>query len=600
MSDQAILTSSVEEALWADACLAADVFTLLIRDGLFQNASILVKAHAGPVRDVWLDRLKSALPSSIAFRHIPSNVSTERLLGGLDLSATLSAGRAIEMTGLLADADEHIAFLPMAGLAEQSTISLIAAAMDSGDVRVERDGVSGVKPARFAFVCFDDTDGAEDGVSRILTDRIMLHVDIRAVSVRAAQIEHERSDALVGAAKLSDAHRSQLCGLAAAFGLMSMRPAMQLSTLARCLARLRGAEEVEDGDVAAAVRLGLVHRAQQVPTPPPEEPEQDQAQQQPEAQQDPDTGPPPEPDQGRDDAPQQPKEDTKLPDDMVQEAIQAALPHGLLAYLKAAQAAKAVSASGGRRGAKSLGATRGRPLTSRKGELRTGKRLDLVATLRAAAPWQAARRANAAGKARVHLRRDDLHVRRYQERSETSTIFVVDASGSTAINRLSEAKGAIELLLAESYARRDNVALVSFRGREAQVLLPPTRALVRAKRSLSALPGGGATPLASGLNTAFDLALEERKRGREPSVVLLTDGSANISAAGEGGRKQAGDDARKAAKLFGQEGISGILVDISRRPQSRAQELAGLMGATYVPMPFANAKTLSDAVKASR
>ena len=112
---------------------------------------------------------------------------------------------------------------------------------------------------------------------------------------------------------------------------------------------------------------------------------------------------------------------------------------------------------------------------------------------------------------------------------ETTTIFVVDASGSAALHRLAEAKGAVELLLADCYIRRDQVALIAFRGSAAELLLPPTRSLARAKRSLAGLPGGGGTPLAAGLDAAFALSDSIRRKGQTPTVIVLTDGRANIA-----------------------------------------------------------------------
>ena len=170
----------------------------------------------------------------------------------------------------------------------------------------------------------------------------------------------------------------------------------------------------------------------------------------------------------------------------------------------------------GRAGADRSGGLRGRQVGTRRGDPRGGGRLDLVETLRAAAPWQPlrrraddARRAAAthtaphtAPQPRVLVRPDDFRIRRLFEPAGTTAIFVVDASGSSAVNRMAEAKGAVELLLAESYARRDEVALIAFRGAQAEILLPPTRAIAAAKRALAALPGGGGTPLASAIDRA--------------------------------------------------------------------------------------------------
>ncbi|MFN5457531.1 VWA domain-containing protein, partial [Bradyrhizobium sp.] len=112
----------------------------------------------------------------------------------------------------------------------------------------------------------------------------------------------------------------------------------------------------------------------------------------------------------------------------------------------------------------------------------------------------------------------------FKQRSGTTTIFVVDASGSSALQRLAEVKGAVELLLAECYIRRDEVALIAFRGKGAELLLPPTRSLTRAKRSLAALPGGGGTPLSAAIFAATELALAVKAKGQAPTIVLMTDG----------------------------------------------------------------------------
>lgn len=601
------IADDLEHALWADACLAADVFAQLLQDEVYQNAGLLVKAHAGPVRDLWMDYLKSILPECVQMQTIPSNISVERLIGGLDLGMTLAQGCAVEMRGVLAQADENIVFLPTAGLLEREIISLITAAMDTGCVRVERDGLSKVIPARFAMLCFDESDGDEEGVGADLLDRVMLHVDLRAVSLRTAQHTPPRPKPAQAEVHVPPDRMRQLCELPPAFGLISMRPALQLVHLAKVLCRMGGDAQVGEDHINAAIRLGLVHRARQLPAPPQDT---EQAEPQPEeARQKPPEDEQKTNDQDREDDPRdQQSNETSMPDDMALEATTAKLPAGLLAYLKAGQVGQTKRASTGRRGARKTGGKRGRPLASRKGALSAGKRLDLIATLRAAAPFQKARAAQAksahsggqSANRRVHVRTGDFHIRRYQERSETSTIFVVDASGSTALNRLREAKGAVELLLGESYARRDYVSLISFRGREAQVLLPPTRALVRAKRSLASLPGGGGTPLASGIQAALTLAQEERKKGRDPSVVIMTDGSANVDASGQGGRKQAGEDAQAMARNLAFSGVSAILVDIGRQPQAKARNLAEVMNAVYLPMPFAGSKELSAIVGASR
>ena len=167
-------------------------------------------------------------------------------------------------------------------------------------------------------------------------------------------------------------------------------------------------------------------------------------------------------------------------------------------------------------------------------------------TLRAAAPWQRVR--SRSSTPRVEVRPDDFRVTRYRRRTETLTVFAVDASGSAALQRLAEAKGAVEMVLGECYVRRDHVALIAFRGVQADLLLPPTRSLVRAKRSLAGLPGGGTTPLAAGIDAALAMAEDARRRGQSPILIVMTDGRANITRDGEPDRKRAGTEALAAAR----------------------------------------------------
>jgi magnesium chelatase subunit D len=200
----------------------------------------------------------------------------------------------------------------------------------------------------------------------------------------------------------------------------------------------------------------------------------------------------------------------------------------------------------------------------------------------------------------VLVRADDFHIRRYQQRRNTTTIFAIDASGSSALYRLGEAKGAVELLLAECYVRRDEVAVITFRGIGAELLLPPTRSLVRAKRGLAGLPGGGGTPLAAGIAAATALADRVRRGGATPVVVLLTDGRANVGLNGEGGRAQAQQDALAAARRLRAQGGQTLLIDTSPRAEPAALALALAMGARYLALPQADAGSLSRAVHRGR
>ena len=249
-----------------------------------------------------------------------------------------------------------------------------------------------------------------------------------------------------------------------------------------------------------------------------------------------------------------------------------------------------------------MGHLRGRPMGSIAGNPQAGASLSLIDTLRTAAPWQAIRKKQNASLAvprsskTIHITKSDFRVRRYQERTQTLTIFAVDASGSAAMHRLAEAKGAVELLLAECYVRRDQVAVISFRGTGAEILLPSTRSLVRAKRSLAEMPGGGGTPLADAIYIATELAQNAQRQGLSPAIVFLTDGRANIGRNGVPGRAQAQLDAEQAARYLGRSAIKSLWIDTSPQPRIEGEQIAKLVGSIYLPLPHAGAKEVSQAV----
>jgi magnesium chelatase subunit D len=199
----------------------------------------------------------------------------------------------------------------------------------------------------------------------------------------------------------------------------------------------------------------------------------------------------------------------------------------------------------------------------------------------------------------LKIRAEDFHVHRFAQRSQTCLIFAIDASGSAALHRLAEAKGAVELLLAQSYSRRDQVCVVGFRGTQAEVLLPPTKSLVRAKRSLAGLPGGGGTPLPHAIKLALELALQQRRLGVSPSLVMLCDGRANVSLEGIGGRAQALQESLSWANAWRAQGLPSIWIDTSARPEPQAAQIALAMGSRYVPLPQASSQRMAQVVQAA-
>ncbi len=598
MNDGAV-SAVAQRTPWADAVLAAAVFAV----DPSALGGVVVRAQAGPVRERWLARVAALLP--VRLRRVPLHINDERLLGGLDLAATLKLGRPVAQRGLLAESDGGVVLLAMAERLSAATAGRIAAVLDAGEVSLARDGVLLCSPCRIGVIALDEGLSDEERAPPALADRLAFHVDLSEVALRdiadAAAAGPDAEAVALAQARLAAVQASEeiveaLCAAAAALGIGSLRASLLAVRAARAVAALAGRDAVSPDDAALAARLVLSARATRLPAPPeadhdeqPEPPEPPAADD-PADRELPDTEPP--------DLPDRPL------DDVVLEAAQAAIPAGLLAQLKLAQGGAARARSAGRAGAQQQGKLRGRPAGARRGEPRGGERLNLIETLRAAAPWQKLRRAEASrpneGRpTRVEVRAEDFHVNRTQQRTQTTTIFVIDASGSAALHRLAEAKGAVELLLADCYVRRDRVAVLAFRGRGAELLLPPTRSLVRAKRSLAGLPGGGGTPLAAGIDAAVALADTVRRQGDTPLLVLLTDGRANIARDGSAGRARADDEALAAARQLRAASFAALWVDTSPQPQPSAQRLAAEMGATYLPLPYAGAAVLSQAVRSA-
>ncbi len=577
---------------WADATLAAALFAL---DPA--GSGVVLQAPAGPVRDRWLAMLAAALPD--APRRLPLSIRDDRLLGGLDLAATLQSGRPVPLRGLLADSDGGVLLVAMAERLPAATAARLAAVMDSGEVVVERDGLTLRHASRFGLIVCDEALDGDDPVPAALPDRLAFHIDLRDVPPRTAETiclgdpaELAAARALLPAVVAGDDIVQALCAAAAALGIASLRAPLLALRAARAHAALQGRHTVDADDAGVAARLVLAPRATLVPADAQAEPEPPPQT----ADAPPDNEPDSESDSDSDSEPDaEPPSAAEPMEDQVLAAALAALPPALLARLQAEHASRVRARLAGKSGGLQKAGARGRPAGVVRGDPRDGKRLNLLATLRAAAPWQ---RLRGALPPRIAVRADDFHVTRYRPRRQTTTLFVVDASGSSALNRLAEAKGAVELLLADCYVRRDSVAVIGFRGRTAELLLPPTRSLVRAKRSLAGLPGGGGTPLAAAIDAASALADSTRRRGDTPLVVLLTDGRANVALDGSGGRPRAEADALAAARRLRAGGAAVLLIDTSPQPGPQAARLAAEMRATYLPLPHAGAQALSQVVRA--
>lgn len=510
---------------------------------------LVLRARSGPVRDVVLMAVQG-LPSPVHRLH--PGVSDEALFGGVDLAGTLAVGEIVRRAGLL-DAPATLV-LTMAERCTPHLAARLATALDRG--------------IGHRLIVLDEGANEDEVAPPALLDRCAFYVDLTDVGLHDLHplwLPQARANAAPGETTLDD-----VVHIAAGLGVDSMRAPMFAARAAVGLAALAGRAAPDLTDLETAAMLTLAHRATQFPDDPSDPP-----------------SPPETTDQST-----EPEQGLQLPDEIVLEAIRAMLPDDLLARVAAR---KVRLAKGQGQGALRKGNRRGRPLPSRPGRLADGHRIDLVGTLRAAAPWQMMRR-QATGRDGLHIRGADIHIKRFTVRSDRLLIFAVDASGSSALARLAEAKGAIELLLAQAYSSRDHVSLIAFRGDGAEVLLAPTRSLVQTKRRLAALPGGGGTPLAAGLKESLAQAHLARRKGLTPTLVLLTDGRANIALSGDANRAQAAADASQMARLLAAGGIAGLVIDTGQRPDRSLQGLAATMDAPYLPLPRVDAQRLSAAV----
>ncbi|MDJ0940884.1 MAG: magnesium chelatase subunit D [Woeseiaceae bacterium] len=549
---------------------------------------VMLSGMPGPVRRAWLDRVRALLPESAPWLKVPVNVSDDRLLGGLDFAATVGTGKPVFATGLIEAADGGVLVLSMAERLQESASAVIGSALDLGEVRIERDGLARVTETRFGIVALDESIEDDERVPEGLSDRLAFQLRLDQVELSQMSFGSWTADAILDArrrylrARIKPGTIAALCGSAAAFGIPSLRAEVLCVRVAKAVTALRGGRVVSDEDAATSARLVLPQRARRLPVPEPETADQESQQQ-------------PEQSESERDGEQASK--SGVPDEVLVDAVAAAIPPGLLAELQRQAPRRRRQSTGGRGESKTRGRRRGRPVGVRPTDTIAGQRLNVLATLKAAAPWQQVRSSATGRSDALHLRKEDLHVTRFEDRVETTIVFAVDASGSQAAQRLAEVKGAVEILLNDCYVRRDQVALIAFRGSEAEVILPPTRSLARARRTLAALPGGGGTPLAAGIDSARELAEAIARQGRVPAVVLLTDGRANIARDAEPGAERAEEDALAAARLMAVSGVNTMLVDTSRRPRPRASSLAQAMGARYVPLPKADAESISATVQ---
>lgn len=593
------------QTAWFDTNLIAILLAINPR-GL---KGVSVKSQFGPVRDIWLGYFSGLLPAGRSVIKAPANLSSEQLFGSFDIESALLSGEFKIKQGLLARLGGQYLLLPMAERMDLQVVTHISQALDEKNTFTHSTSRAS---HHFAVIVFDESDPHEGGISARLSDRLAFEIYLDRFSLGDAKDHLEitwddiqSAQTLLSAVSCSEDLIEVLINAGLSLGVTSLRANQFAMETAKTLAALRGLDVVGQEEVIDAARLVYSHlRRHQEPR---EEPADSSSE----------DGEPAEDTQNEcsDNSEQSDQQDQQSPDspesqpsqdeleDLVVAAVQASLPPNFLFQLnQKARSAKTRSSTSGKSGSLEQSFLSGRPQGSKKSAPGHGRRLDILKSIRSAIPWQRIRAqqnftsTKASHGNKIDFRSEDLHVKKYLKRRGTVTIFLVDASGSSATQRLSEAKGALEELLAQCYIRRDEVAMLSMRGAKVDLVLPPTRSLVRAKRNLATLPGGGGTPLALGLRSANEMAITLERKGLTPIIVIMTDGKANVNLRGVGGRLEAHSDALLTAQELRIKNHRILFVDTSPQPEKLAQELAGMMAAQYFPLPYAGSrKKISDA-----